>query len=94
MLALTCHIELFSQSHYRASIDAAEHLSPLFNEVFLFHWKEESQHAIIDELEWECEDAKLTSELQRDLAVDHLIALVGGVEGILQAKPRPMQRIF
>ena len=26
--------------------------SPLFKDVFLFHWKEESQHAILDELEW------------------------------------------
>jgi len=45
VLALTCHIELFSQAHYRASIGVAEHLSPRFKDVFLFHWKEESQHA-------------------------------------------------
>ncbi|HEX5737346.1 MAG TPA: hypothetical protein VFY22_02450, partial [Hydrogenophaga sp.] len=86
VLALTCHIELFSQAHYRASIDAAQDLSPLFKDVFLFHWKEESQHAIIDELEWEREDSKLTSDAQRDEAVDDLIALVGGVDGILQAQ--------
>jgi hypothetical protein len=88
VLALTCHIELFSQAHYRASIDAAPDLSPLFKDVFLFHWKEESQHAIIDELEWEREDARLTSEAQRDAAVDDLIALVGGVDGILQAQAK------
>lgn len=88
VLALTCHIELFSQAHYRASIDAAPNLSPLFKDVFLFHWKEESQHAIIDELEWEREDAKLPSEAQRDAAVDDLIALVGGVDGILQAQAK------
>jgi len=86
VLALTCHIELFSQAHYRASIDAATDLSPLFKDVFLFHWKEESQHAIIDELEWEREDAKLKDDAQRDAAVDDLIALVGGVDGILQAQ--------
>jgi hypothetical protein len=86
VLALTCHIELFSQAHYRASIDAAPGLSPLFKDVFLFHWREESQHAIIDELEWEREDAKLQSEAQRDAAVDDLIALVGGIDGLLQGQ--------
>ena len=88
VLALTCHIELFSQAHYRASIEAAHDLSPLFKDVFLFHWKEESQHAVIDELEWEREDAKLKSDAQRDAAVDDLIALVGGVDGILQAQAK------
>jgi hypothetical protein len=88
VLALTCHIELFSQAHYRASIDAATDLSPLFKDVFLFHWREESQHAIIDELEWEREDGKLASDAQRDAAVDDLIALVVGVDGILQAQAR------
>ena len=86
VLALTCHIELFSQAHYRASIGVADDLSPLFKDVFLFHWKEESQHAVIDELEWVREDARLRSGAQRDAAVDDLIALVGGVDGILQAQ--------
>src|SRR5690606_25746966 len=77
---------LFSQAHYRASIAGAEGLSPLFKDVFLFHWREESQHAIIDELEWVREDARLASDAERDAAVDDLIALVGGVDGILQAQ--------
>ena len=85
VLALTCHIELFSQAHYRASIAGAENLSPLFKDVFLFHWKEESQHAIVDELEWAREDAKL-ADASRDAAVDDLIALVGGVDGIVQGQ--------
>lgn len=88
VLALTCHIELFSQAHYRASIEGAEGLSPLFKDVFLYHWKEESQHAIIDELEWVREDAKLASDAERDQAVDDLIALIAGVDGILQAQAR------
>jgi hypothetical protein len=49
----------------------------------MFHWKEESQHAILDELEWERENAKLDAG-QRDLAVTDLIELVGAVDGILQ----------
>jgi len=86
VLALTCHIELFSQAHYRASIEPAEDLSPLFKDVFLFHWKEESQHAIIDELEWARADRKLSSDSDRDAGVADLIALVGGIDGILQAQ--------
>jgi hypothetical protein len=53
--------------------------------VFLFHWREESQHAILDELEWVREDAKLTPQA-RDAAVDDLIALVGAVDGIVKAQ--------
>ena len=86
VLALTCHIELFSQAHYVESIVSSEELSPLFKDVFLFHWKEESQHAVLDELEWIREDARLASSEQRDAAVDDLIALVGGVDGILQGQ--------
>ncbi|HYP97649.1 MAG TPA: hypothetical protein VER96_03175 [Polyangiaceae bacterium] len=85
VLALTCHIELFTQLHYRASIAPDPELSPLYKDIFLFHWKEESQHAIIDELEWLRADAGLTL-VERDSAVDDFIALVGGVDGILQAQ--------
>jgi len=83
VLALTCHIELFTQAHYRQSIDPDGELSELYKDVFLFHWKEESQHAILDELEWQREDAKLTDP-QREQAVTDLIELVGAVDGILQ----------
>ncbi|HVE49154.1 MAG TPA: diiron oxygenase [Casimicrobiaceae bacterium] len=83
VLALTCHIEIFSQVHYRESIAPDPELSPLFKDVFFFHWKEESQHAIIDELEWQRIDAR-TSEAERDAAVDDLIALVAGIDGLLQ----------
>ena len=87
VLALTCHIELFSQAHYRASIDGATGLSDLFKDVFLFHWKEEAQHAILDELEWVREDATLTPAA-RDAAVGELIELVSGVDGLLQVQAR------
>jgi hypothetical protein len=85
VLALTCHIELFTQAHYRASIEPHAKLSPLWKDVFLFHWREESQHAVLDELEWRREDARL-DPARRDVAVDDLIALVGAVDGILQAQ--------
>ena len=83
VLGLTCHIELFTQAHYRHSIQPDKELSELWKDVFLFHWKEESQHAIMDELEWQREDAKLTPE-QRDQAVTDLIELVAAVDGILK----------
>ena len=55
--------------------------------MFLYHWKEESQHAILDELEWVRHDAGLTAE-QRDRAVDEFIELVAAVDGILQAQAK------
>jgi len=85
VLALTLDIELFSQAHYRASIEPDANLSPLWKDVFLFHWRVESQHAILDEIELIEEDAKLSKE-QRDAAVGELITLVGAVDGILQAQ--------
>jgi hypothetical protein len=85
VLALTLDIELFVQAHYRASIEPQDDLSELWKDVFLFHWKEESQHAILDELELVNEDRKLDTQ-QRSDAVDDLIALVVAVDGILQAQ--------
>ena len=85
VLALTLDIELFSQAHYRSSIDPDENLSDLWKDVFLFHWKEESQHAIVDELEWRRVDAQVT-DAEREQGVDDLIALVGAVDGICQVQ--------
>jgi hypothetical protein len=85
VLALTCHIELFTQAHYRSSIEPDSNLSDLYKDVFLYHWREESQHAILDELEWRRENANL-SVAARDGAVDDLIALVGAVDGLLQVQ--------
>lgn len=93
VLALTLDIELFTQLHYRQSIDPDSQLSELFKDVFLFHWKEESQHAILDELEWVRHDAGLTAE-ERDKAVDDFIALVAAVAGILQVQAVADARYF
>jgi len=41
----------------------AEHEGPdLYKDIFLFHWKEEATHAIMDELERPREDVRLTLE--------------------------------
>jgi len=87
VLALTCHIELFTQVHYLESIQPDAAISPLFKDVFLFHWKEESQHAILDELEWTRSDRGL-NPAERDAAVNDFIALVGAVDGLLQAQSK------
>lgn len=83
VLGLTLNIELFTQAHYKESIEPDENLSALFKDIFLYHWKEESQHAIMDEMEWLRENRKLDVQA-RDRAVDELIELVGAVDGLLQ----------
>jgi hypothetical protein len=83
VLALVCDIELFSQAHYRSSIEPETQIDPLWKDVFLFHWKEESQHAIVDEMEWLSEDEKLDAA-QRERSVSELIVLVAAVDGICQ----------
>ena len=85
VLALTLYIELVTQSHYVASIRDAPGLSQLSKDIFLFHWKEECQHAIIDELELLRVDAATSAE-QRDAAVVELIDLVGAVDSIVTAQ--------
>jgi hypothetical protein len=85
VLALTCHIELFTQAHYQQSIDTADDVSPLWKDVFKYHWVEEVQHAMLDELEWVRENARITLR-QKEQAVTDLIDLVGAVDGILQAQ--------
>jgi hypothetical protein len=93
VLALTLDIELFTLLHYRESIDPDPQLSPLFKDVFLYHWKEESQHAILDELELRRHDTTMTAA-ERDRAVDELIELVAAVDGILRAQAAADARYF
>ena len=85
VMGLIYEIELFTQEHYQQSIQPDEHLSELYKDVFLFHWKEEAHHAVLDGIEWPREDEKITPE-QRDRAVNELIELVGDVDGILQVQ--------
>jgi hypothetical protein len=93
VLALTCHIEIFTLVHYRKSINPDPDLSALWKDVFLHHWQEESQHVILDELEWRREDRKLGAA-ERDRAVADLIELVGAVDGILRAQAQADAEYF
>ena len=83
VLALILEIELFTQEHYKQSIEPEENLSELYKDIFLFHWKEETTHAMMDELEWPREDSKISPET-RDQAIGELIGIVADVDGILQ----------
>ena len=85
VLGLTLMIELFTQTHYLKSIEPDQECSPLYKDVFLYHWKEESQHARIDELEWIRENESMSPE-ERDRAVDDMIQLVMAVDGIVRAQ--------
>ena len=85
VLALTCHIELFTQVHYRESIERDEDLSDLYRDVFRFHWLEECQHAVMDEIEWCREDRQLSVEA-RDRAVDDFLGLLRMLDDVLQAQ--------
>jgi hypothetical protein len=93
VLGLTCVIELFTQAHYRHSIDAEADICPLFKDVFLYHWREESQHAILDELEWRQNNSRLAFP-SRDVAVTDLIDLVVAVDDILQMQAASDTRFF
>ena len=93
VLMLILHIELFTQLHYRESIGPDKELSPLFKDVFLYHWKEESQHAIMDELELTRHDRTISAGSQ-DKAVDEFIELVRAVGGILCRQAADDSRYF
>jgi hypothetical protein len=87
VMALILHIELFTQLHFQESISSDEQLSPLFKDVFLFHWREESQHAIIDEIEWRKHDALTTAEKRRQ-GVHEFIELIAALDHILQMQAK------
>ena len=93
VLALTLMLELFTQTHYRESIEPDADLSELYKDVFFYHWREESQHAILDELEWVRENASLDNA-ERDRGVSDLIDLVGAVDGIVQAQAAADAKYF
>lgn len=87
VLALTLALELTSKVHYRHSLDWNDNASPLFKDVLRYHWLEESQHVLMDQLEWERHDKAISWEA-RDRSVDELIELVNAVDGLLQVQAK------
>lgn len=85
VVALTCFVEIFTQAHYLHSIRDNDDLSPLFKDVFYYHWIEEVQHAALDELEWQrVHDAMQPAAI--DMALNDLIDLIRMIDRILQAQ--------
>jgi len=93
VMALIYEIELFTQEHYKKSIEPDKNLSELFKDIFLYHWKEEAHHAYLDSLEWPREDKRL-KPLERERAIDEVIELVGAVDGILQEQSKSDAEYF
>ncbi len=52
VLALTLDVELFTQVHYRESIEPDAALSKLFKDVFLYHWREEGRASTPSSTRW------------------------------------------
>jgi hypothetical protein len=93
VMALIYEIELFTQEHYKRSIEPDGNLSELYKDIFLYHWKEEAHHAYLDSLEWPLEDKRL-KPLERERAIDEVIELVGAVDGILQEQSKSDAEYF
>ena len=93
VLALACHVELFTQAHFQQSIALQEDLCPLWKDVFMHHWQEERQQAVLDQLEWAAEHARLDAA-ERDAAVDDLIEFLDVVDRILQSQAAADARYF
>jgi len=93
VMALIYEIELFTQEHYKKSIEPDKNLSELYKDIFLYHWKEEAHHAYLDSLEWPREDKRL-KPLERERAIDEVIELVGAVDGILQEQSKSDAEYF
>jgi hypothetical protein len=93
VMALIYEIELFTQEHYKQSIEPDDDLSELYKDVFLYHWKEEAHHAFLDALEWPRQDKKVTPQ-ERDKAIKEVIELVGAVDGILQKQSESDTQYF
>jgi hypothetical protein len=83
VLALTCLIEMATVAHYRQCIDDDEETAALWKDVFRFHMREEMQHALLDELEWQREDF-LLSAAEREQGVTDLIELLQAQDALLQ----------
>ena len=93
VMALILEIELFTQAHYKKSIEPDDNLSELYKDIFLYHWKEEAHHAYLDALEWPRLDSVMTPA-ERDKGVNDLIELVSAVDGILQSQSQSDAEYF
>jgi hypothetical protein len=83
VLGLTLDVELFSRAHTARASTLRPELSGCGKRL-LFHWKEESQHAILDELGWRSEHARRSAaEREQGERPDRA---VGAVDGIVRVQ--------
>jgi hypothetical protein len=85
VLLLTAAIEWLTQLHYVSCFADDEALDPFTKDIFRAHWLEESQHARMDHLETLRAFEGLSGE-ETDRALDDLVELVGGLDGLLQTQ--------
>jgi hypothetical protein len=81
-LLLTSLIEWFVQLHYVAHVKDEQELDGLFRDILRYHWIDESRHARLDTILVDEVASELSAE-DRELAVDHLLALGGAVDELL-----------
>ena len=81
-LLLTSLIEWFTQQHYLEHVRDCAELDELFRDILKFHWIDESQHAKADSLLIDEVASGLRKE-EREAAVDELLELGEGVDGLL-----------
>jgi hypothetical protein len=93
VLLLTAAIEWFTQAHYVSAFQDDAGLDPFTKSIFRHHWLEESQHAKLDHLEALRAFDGMT-DVERDIAIGDLIALVAAVDGLLQQQARLDVRNF
>lgn len=85
LLALTCHIELFVQSHYERSSDEEAGVAPLFRDILRYRWQEECQHAVLDEMQWRRLHDSLSWQ-ERDRGVTDLTHVITAVDRVIRAQ--------
>ncbi len=85
VLALTLDIELFTQLHYRHSIEPDANCPSCSRTSSSFTGRRRASTRSLTNSEWKRHDAELAAEA-RDRAVDEFIELVGAVDGILKAQ--------
>ena len=83
VMLLTACIEWFTQLHFTEAFAEDQGLDAFTKHVFRAHWQEESQHAQLDHMETLRAFAAM-DDAGRDQAIDELIELVAGVDGLLQ----------
>lgn len=82
LLALNYHFVLLTQAHYREIAGAGRDVSFVWKGVLLNHWREESRHAMGDELAWLRADLDLPLR-ERTRAVEDLLALYDALAALV-----------